>query len=131
MNQKGFAPLLLLLGLVIVGVIGFFVYTKFFKPVNPQSASDSVTPLFLTLNSPTADTQATNDKVVVKGKTLPNTTVVLFNETDEATLDSNAKGEFEGTLLLSEGENNLIITAFAENGEEKTLNLTVDYDGEG
>jgi len=127
MNQKGFTPIIAVALVCIIAVAGFFAYSYFNKPSEYPNNSQAQKPLFLTLESPTQDTSAVNDRIMIKGKTLPNTTVVLYNESDEATLESNAQGEFEGKLMLGEGQNNLVISAFSDTGEEKTLNVSIDY----
>jgi hypothetical protein len=79
------------------------------------------------LDSPTASTSVVDDTILVKGQTLPNTTVTIYNDTDDAMIQSDSSGNFEGKLVLGPGENNLTITAFGDAGEEKSLNLKMTY----
>lgn len=128
-SQRGITAILIL-GLVIavVAAVYFFV---FFKPSinlpqtqviqNPQKT------LFLDLESPDNQTVAVDDSILIKGKTLPNSRVVLFNITDEEVLESDSEGRFMGKLQLDGGENTLTITAFSDSGEEKTLNVDILY----
>ncbi len=81
--------------------------------------------LTLTLDSPKDEELSVNNEILVKGNTLPNTTVVMFNETDEVTVDSDANGNFETTIQLAEGINSLTVTAFAEDGQEKSLTVDI------
>lgn len=111
--------------------IGALIFTKSTTPpvnltVNKQeSAASSLT---LTLESPVDETIVVSDMVTVKGKTLPNTTVVFYTDTDANSVESDATGYFEGTINLSSGINTLNVQAFAENGEEKTITLDIVYD---
>lgn len=130
--QKGHAPILVLLIIVIVASLGAYLALKgkfdagnLLKttPLNPNE-------LTLTLDSPNQYSKALDDEIYVRGKTLPNITVVLFNESDEEILQSDAMGNFEGKLLLGKGENQLTITAFSDTGEERSLSLEVLYNPE-
>lgn len=89
-----------------------------------------VQPFILTIESPTDETVVTNNIVTIKGKTLPNITVMYYTETDDGTLESDVNGNFEATLTLVDGINTLTIMAFAENGEEKSVTLSIIYDSE-
>jgi len=90
-----------------------------------QAAKQDLT---LSLTSPDQGALAVNNEMLIKGKTLPNTLVVLFTDGDEETVESNAMGEFESTLLLEPGINTLSVTAFSEDGQEKNVTLDVVYD---
>lgn len=74
------------------------------------------------------DSVVDGDQVVVKGKTLPNTAVVFYTDNDQNSVESDTNGQFEGTIALSSGINSLIVTAYAENGEEKSTTLDLVYD---
>lgn len=81
----------------------------------------------MNLESPTQNTEAVDGEVLIKGKTLPNTTVVLFNNTDEMVIESDSSGGFASNMVLAEGENAITVTAFKDNGEEKTLSVSINY----
>lgn len=121
--QGGFAPILLLF-IVALAVIAVLYYGK------SQISIPSPTPesqLTLTLESPNEKTLVADDQVLVKGKTLPNTTVVLYNETDELVLESDTEGFFQTLLQVGKGGNLLTVTAFGDDGSEKTLNVELAY----
>lgn len=127
MSQRGFAPILVLLFLVIViAVAGAVLYTNLNKGGEITNLAEPKE-LTLSLLSPSENTSAVDDQILIKGKTLPNTTVVLYSEFDEEILQSNTNGDFEGKLFLDSGKNVLTISAFSDTGEEKTLNLEIDY----
>ena len=65
--------------------------------------------------------------MLVKGQTLPNSTVVIYSNTDETDVESDASGNFEGTTLLATGSNSLVVTAFSDTGEEKSVSLDIVY----
>lgn len=99
-------------------------------PVTEPSSSPSSPPLTLELTSPADSELSVNREILVTGKTLPNTTVVIFTENDETSVVSDASGAFEGTIALTDGINSLIVTAYGEDGEEKSLTLDIVYDSE-
>ena len=82
----------------------------------------------LVIDSPTSDMVVNTGKITVSGKTQPNTTVVFYNTADQNSVESDANGEFQGTLTLSPGINSLTVSAFDSQGEEKTVNVNVVYD---
>jgi hypothetical protein len=133
-NQRGLIHFLLpVLMLALLGGGIYFLFTMQ-KPAtqntsNPTQSNTTTTsaPVFLTLDSPNANTTVVDDTVVIRGKTLPNTTVTMYNDTDDAMIQSDSSGNFEGKLSLGSGENNLVITAFGENGDEKSLSLKMTY----
>lgn len=96
----------------------------------PKVTTKIQEPLFLTIESPTESTQVVDQKVVVKGKTLPGTAVAIYSETDQTSVESDTSGNFEGTINLTDGINTLTVTAFGENGEEKSVTLDVVYDSQ-
>lgn len=96
----------------------------------PQAPQEVTQPVTLTLTSPAEGDVAVDDEIVVRGKTLPNTTVVIYTQSDETSVESDENGNFEETILLVEGENTLTVTAFSEDGQEKSVSLNITR-GEG
>ena len=96
-------------------------------PETPQETTES---LVLSLSSPTEGDIAVDGEIVVRGKTLPNTTVVIYTQSDETSVESDENGNFEETILLVDGENTLTVTAFSEDGQEKSMTVTVVSGGE-
>lgn len=125
--QKGSIPHLFLLVLLIVA--GVAIYYFKIAPIKsfPQVAVPSK-PLTLSLESPSNGSLSVNNKVTVKGKTLPNTTVIFYTEEDQNSVESNNQGSFEGEINLAYGISSLTVTAFSENGEEKSVTLDVVND---
>lgn len=131
----GLRPPFLLMGFVIVLSASYLLYTFLSSsrsvPIEQVTQRINVpAPLFLTLESPSDETLVENNTLVVKGKTLPNTTVVFYTEENDGSAESNASGEFEGTIPLVSGINTLTVAAFGENGEEESMTVDVVYDQE-
>lgn len=120
--------IVLVIALVMLG-IPFLTQNQRTEQVT-QTPPTVTPPLTLTVESPTDETVATDDVIAIKGKTLPNTTVAYYTNTNEGTVESDAQGNFEGTLTLANGINNLTITAFSDAGEEKSEAMTIVYDSQ-
>lgn len=135
-------PFIIVLVIAVIASGAVIAYTRFglFQPAKPAPAPQPVAmapaaatptprpqPLFLTLTSPKSGDLAVNEELLIKGQTLPNVTVVIYSESDETDIESDAAGNFEGTVLLAKGVNTLVITAFADTGEEMSLNLDITY----
>lgn len=119
--------------LILFTVGGFLWYrAKLSKPVLVFNRSGStqpiLAPLTLTLESPVDEQLFIGEELLVKGKTLPNIPVVVFTDTDTNSTESDEKGSFETTIVLAGGINSLTVSAFADNGEEKSLALNLVYD---
>lgn len=128
--EAGFIPVLILLLISAVLIGGYLYLTKLNTtnlPSLPQQLFPKSQKLFLNLESPTANTVAVDNAVLIKGKTLANTTIVMFNEAGEEALESDQNGNFQGMLQLLPGDNTLTVTAFSEQGEEKTLSVNIVY----
>lgn len=130
-KQTYIVAAILLLIVLITSVIYFFS-SGFLPSSAPVASPVASAPRELTLNlmSPSDQELAVNGEVLVKGSTLPNTTVMMFTESDESSVESDAEGFFESTLLLDEGINTLVVTAFAQDGQEKTVVVDVVFDSE-
>lgn len=129
-SQKGIIPviaLILILAIAAAGILAYYYFTAGQgNPVLPVSQNT----LTLALESPIEDTLITDNRVLVKGKTLPGTTVAFYTDADTNSVEADASGNFEGTVGLVEGINTLTITAFSENGEEKSTTMDIVNDHE-
>ena len=113
-------PLLLVLFALIGGLSFLYIQSKTVS--NPAELAAVPTPVsfFLTILSPRGTATAVDGEVAVTGKTLPNTTVMLYSDTDETSLESSVTGAFEGTVLVGDTGGTLTVSAFRDTGEEKT-----------
>ncbi|HJZ05653.1 hypothetical protein A2634_05290 [Candidatus Amesbacteria bacterium RIFCSPHIGHO2_01_FULL_48_32] len=127
------------LGVVLVALIatGAIMWIK--RPTKPspqpqlaQVIPPSPTPeaLFLKLTSPTSGEQAVDGEIIVSGQTLPNTTVLVYTESDQTSVESDSSGLFETTITLGKGSNALTVTAFGDNGDESSQSIDVVYDSQ-
>lgn len=132
-------PFIIALVLSFVAAGAITVLFKYFplQPSAPQPSQPPIAytaptptpaPLTLTLTSPKDGELAVNSEIIVEGVTAPDTTVVIFTEDDETTVESDSTGKFSTTVTLSAGINTLVITAFSDNGEEKGLSIDIVYD---
>jgi|SRR3989344_461879 len=126
-SQKGAMHILVLL-LILAGLggLGFLYYNSTYKSSTliPSSTSQ----LTLTLNSPTEGEVIKDNKIQVKGKTNPNATVAIYTDSDMNSIEADSYGNFEGIIGLVSGINTVTVTAFAENGDEKSLALDIVND---
>lgn len=129
-SQAGFTPILIVLVLALVAAGGYFVYTKYSQNPNlSQVIPNNIVQkkVFLNLESPNSSTVAKDGVVEIKGKTLPNVTVVLMNNEDEKMIESDSYGAFQSNMVLKEGENNISVSAFTDDGQEKSVDVSVSY----
>jgi len=54
--------------------------------------------------------------------------LVFYTEDDENTVEADSKGNFTGSVRLAEGINTLVVTAFSDDGQEKSISLNVIND---
>src|SRR3989344_2842237 len=134
---KKLSPIfLIILGILVsLGAAAFiwlrpFSYQQPATPIVASSPSPSAKPLTLELTSPSDGTLSINQEILVTGKTLPNTTVVFYTDTDENSIESDVSGMFESTVTLTQGINTLTVTAFGEDGTEKSQTMDLVYDTE-
>jgi len=96
--------------------------------VQVQVQPEPISELKLALVSPVTDTVSENNMITVSGTTNPNATVVVFSEDNESVIQSDSEGNFFGEIELVGGINTLSVTAFSEDGQEKTVTQEVVYD---
>ncbi len=118
---------------LILAIGGFFLYKANSNqsdlfPSPTESSQPSTAPLTLDLDSPAEGELAVNDEILVRGVTLPDTVVLAYTDTDDASVTSDDSGKFETTLVLAEGINTVNVTAFSDDGQEKTVSLDIVRD---
>jgi len=89
------------------------------KQQEPSSAS-------LIINQPQPNSISETEDMVILGKTLPNSTVMVQNQKDDVLTTSDKDGQFEIKVKLAAGMNYLKITSIQEN-ENFTQTLPVTY----
>ena len=133
-GRLGFTPIILLvLLLLLVGLGGAGTYWYFNlrdsdQPQIPQASPSPTVAFSLVVDSPSDQTVVEDNRLTVSGMTAPNTAVTIFTESDESIVQSDTSGKFEGIITLTMGINNLVVSAFSDSGEEKTVVMDVIYD---
>jgi hypothetical protein len=94
------------------------------QPTSSTQKNPDISEIPLTVTTPPNGQTVNSPNIVIKGTTVANAEV-LINDTN-ATADEN--GNFESSLLLSPGENDITIVANDENGNyaEKTISVTLN-----
>ncbi|MCD6225816.1 hypothetical protein J7J95_01910 [bacterium] len=136
--------LAILIGIVfgLIVMFGWEVKKKhlpssFPSPTPTIAPSLSVTPssqestqektLFLSLDSPEDESISSQEKITLKGKTIPLATIIVISEEEENILVANENGEFESTISLSPGPNEIEVSAYDEEGKVVKKTITVTY----
>lgn len=123
--------------IVMGGIAGGYYYLGRSVPaVRPTVAARPVpeaagqTQLGLDLTSPADGMVSTGNMLQVTGKTLPNIPIVFFTDTHDGSVNSDAQGNFSGTIQLDSGINTLAVMASTQDGQEKTITMDVVYDNQ-
>ncbi len=117
--------LLILLIVLILGSVGLVVGLS--RMQTPKGHKDALTnlptpkPLFLMVDNPKLGLSAIDGEVLIKGSTLPNTTVVIYSDLDETSVDSDEQGNFQDTVVVGEAGGLVKITAYGDNDQEQSL----------
>ncbi|MBI4067551.1 hypothetical protein HY407_04155 [Candidatus Gottesmanbacteria bacterium] len=121
-------PIIYLLVILVLFVFAYLVLSKLLYP-NQTNQPSNITPqtqsIYLEINSPKEGEVALDGEILVSGKTLPNSTVIIFTDTDETSVESNGDGTFESTIVLTKGNNVLKVTAYGLDGQETSKMLQV------
>jgi len=97
--------------------------TKETTIVSPSPAAS----LFLTLENPQDQAIFAENEISVSGRTIPTGLVVIVSAVDEKAVEADQSGYFETKISLEEGANEISITAYNQENEEKTEAVTVFY----
>jgi len=94
---------------------------------SPKISSAPQDSLFLEISQPEEGDIFDHEEIKVNGKTLPEAVIVLIYSEGESIINAGKEGNFEATVSLSGGANQIKITAYDQLGNQKTKNLTVVY----
>ncbi len=83
--------------------------------------------VFLEIQEPEDESVQSEEKITLKGTTVPNATVVIFYEEGEQILETDEKGEFSTQISLVGGANQVTIKAFTEDGDQAEKTLSIVY----
>lgn len=118
---------------LLIGSSGYGLYKHFTQgqPNLDWTKNGTVTTqplsLNLDLNSPEDEILVNDKSVLVSGKTLPNASVLITDESKETATTADDKGDFSKVVTLDDGLNHLVITSFDSEGDSKTVNKTIYY----
>jgi hypothetical protein len=93
----------------------------------PGNTDTIKTGFSLAISKPEDESIINTAKTTVSGATEPNTQVVIIAETNEYLLESDEKGIFAQEISLTSGTNEIVVTAFADTGEEISKTINVVY----
>jgi len=125
------------LGLLITG--GIWWTTKSSQSdVSDQSSDVSLTPSpspteFLSKEIPLKINEPENESIVevasveLKGETLSHAVVVIIYSEGENIVESDDKGNFESTISLKGGANEIKVTVYDEKGDKREEIITLVY----
>lgn len=120
-------PVLLVL-LAIVSGGSYYLYTQN-NTVAPETAvlPTEKPSMFLTLATGSGTVSGVGNEVLISGTTLPNSTVLLYSDTDQTSVDADATGAFEETVLVDNSDGLVRVQAISQDGleMEKTLAITL------
>lgn len=126
-----------IIGLIIAGG-AFYVYqtTRAISPTNIHPVAlvnPSPTPSpagYLIVNSPPDESVTDNRTLVISGKIIPNSTLVVSSATSDQVVAPTSMGDFSVTLTIGDGENKIYLESINPSGKEITKILTVTYSTE-
>jgi len=81
----------------------------------------------LEIEEPENEIISQTEKLIIKGKSISNATIVIVWEDGEDILVANQEGEFETEITLIGGENIIDISAYDDEGNKTNETLTITY----
>jgi len=127
-----------LVGLLVAGV-AFFLYqsTKTLSPNQARQTNITLpTPTpklatFLTIDSPVDESVTNSQSITISGKTTGDATIILTTPTtDQVIIPVPSTGNYSATTTIQNGENEIIVTSIAPNGDEVEKKFTITYSTE-
>lgn len=82
-------------------------------------------PFYLVLDAASGTATSVNDQVLITGSTFPNSTIALYSDNDDAIVESDSRGRFEGSVTVGDTGGTVGVTAYGPAGEE--LTKIIDY----
>jgi len=125
------------LGLLITG--GIWWTTKSSQSDVPDQSSDvSLTPspspteflskeIPLEISEPKSDIIVETESLKLKGETLPQAVVVIIYPEGESIVEADDEGNFESTVILKGGANEIRVTVYDEKGNKREEIITLVY----
>jgi len=122
-------------GLGLVITFGIWTANKALREVAPEEtlapeATPTPTPtaaFSLNLTSPEDNSISEEETIEVSGTTAPGAIVVILYQEGEKILEADSEGKFSTEITLAGGPNEIMISAYDQEGNEAEKTLTVVY----
>lgn len=98
------------------------------SPQNKLPPPPPQTTQSLTLETPTDNLPTTDKNLKVSGSFAPNSTIILYDNTDEQVATSDGQGKFAFNTVLEEGNNQLVVSAFSADNKLQSVGRSVTLD---
>lgn len=124
---------------IFVAALAFYFYqtTKVIKDQDIKNITLSPSPkpskkpsIFITLDSPVDEEVIDKRTITISGTTTPGSTVIVTTASNDYVLTPTPQGNFSGSIVLENSQNEITILAVAKNGEEEKLVRTVTVSSE-
>lgn len=125
---------------LLVAASAFYFYQINNKPVKKVKsvaiAKPTPTPtpppnaFFVNIDEPADESVSDKKTLTIAGKSIADATLIISSPTIDQVIQPSENGDFSTTTTLDSGENQIIITAIAPNGEEIKKTITVTYSNE-
>ena len=86
--------------------------------------------LFLEVMEPEDNWLSFNSQILISGKTLSNTSVLISSKDQDMVFESKKDGSFSASFPLTLGVNEIAIVVFSDKGESKEIKRLVFYSKE-
>ena len=96
-------------------------------PAVEEPVASPAPELSLLITSPEDNSISTEEKIEVSGQAVPKAIVVVLYQEGEKILEADETGNFSTEISLVGGENQITVSAYDEEGNEISKNLTVVY----
>lgn len=130
----------ILIGIILGGTVAFGIWRANIaflpkKEVNqteqlPTTTVSAEQQSSILITQPENNSIVPENKVIIKGATTPNSTVVLLTPADEEIVQSDKDGAFEQEVELEGGPNEIKILSYDSAGNEQQATLMVVYSTE-
>lgn len=124
--------IILLSALLFFAGLYYILYQDKFtlSPSNYIPVTKEPVSLFLEVGTPEDDILVYEDNVLVTGRTGPDSPVIISTQNTVTGFQSGRDGQFSKVIELSQGPNDVEITAFDDEGNLKTVTKQVFYSEE-
>lgn len=129
-----------LVGLFVAGT-AFFLYQSTKKlPESETKIASKITPapkskkqdqsVFLTIDIPKEESVFGDKTITLAGKTEPGAIVIISTELEDESITPTKNGSFSTTVTLTDGQNQIVITAISPTGKETQEKRIVTFSTE-